>query len=421
MSFAAPASNGGAAITAYTVTSSPCAFTATGDASPITLTGLANGTSYSFVVAATNSAGADHHYHQHDVHDPYHHDGRHDDLHRHATGRQLDAPQFRDHQRTDGRGVRRRPVRGGRQERRDPDEFQRRGVDQPGERHRHRHLAYRLRQRPLCRHGRSRRAEQPGRRELEEPPQLGQPSHGIQALGYGAGGNYVFADATGTADSPTRPGAPTGVAAVAGTGSATVPFNAPANDGGRPVTGYVVTASPGGISASGAASPVTVTGVTDGIAYTFTVAASNGVGTSAPSAASNAVTTGVVSLNLLQGWNLAGNGSATPLDVAALFGDATGIATVWKWQAASARWALYTPSFTSQELAAYAAGKGYDVLGGIATLWAWDSARAAWYFYAPSLDAAGGLASYISGKGYRDFTANQMSLGPRVGFWVNRP
>ncbi len=57
MSFSAPSSNGGAAISKYTVTSSPGGKTATGTGSPITVTGLTNGTSYTFTVTATNSAG----------------------------------------------------------------------------------------------------------------------------------------------------------------------------------------------------------------------------------------------------------------------------------------------------------------------------------------------------------------------------
>jgi hypothetical protein len=57
VTFTAPANNGGSAITSYTVTSSPGNFTATGSSSPITVSGLNNGTSYTFTVTATNAVG----------------------------------------------------------------------------------------------------------------------------------------------------------------------------------------------------------------------------------------------------------------------------------------------------------------------------------------------------------------------------
>ena len=57
VSFTAPASNGGSAITNYTVTSSPGGFTGTGASSPIIVSGLTNGTPYTFTVVATNSVG----------------------------------------------------------------------------------------------------------------------------------------------------------------------------------------------------------------------------------------------------------------------------------------------------------------------------------------------------------------------------
>ncbi|MBI2318798.1 MAG: CAP domain-containing protein, partial [Betaproteobacteria bacterium] len=66
------------------------------------------------------------------------------------------------------------------------------------------------------------------------------------------------------------------------------------------------------------------------------------------------------------GWNLVGNGTSAALDVATLFGDAAKVTTVWKWVAASARWAFYAPSLAGQALADYAASKGYDVLSTIA-------------------------------------------------------
>lgn len=85
-----------------------------------------------------------------------------------------------------------------------------------------------------------------------------------------------------------RPDAPTNVRGEALDGSVDVFWSAAAPNG-SPVTSYTVTASPGGATATGTASPLRVSGLTDGTSYTFTVTATNAVGTSDPSAPSAAV------------------------------------------------------------------------------------------------------------------------------------
>lgn len=89
---------------------------------------------------------------------------------------------------------------------------------------------------------------------------------------------------------PVAPGAPTIGAATAGDHQATVSFTAPASTGGAAITSYTVTASPGGNTGTGAASPITVSGLTNGTSYTFTVTATNSAGTGPASAASAGVT-----------------------------------------------------------------------------------------------------------------------------------
>jgi hypothetical protein len=159
VAFTAPTNDGGAPITNYIVTSTPGNFTGQGTASPITVTGLSNGTAYTFTVVAVNSLGSS------------------------------------------------------------------------------------------------------------------------------------IASAPSTAASPsTVPNAPTSVVATAGDASASVAFSAPADNGGAAITGYIVTSSPGNFTGTGAASPIAISGLTNGEAYTFTVVATNANGNSVASSASASAT-----------------------------------------------------------------------------------------------------------------------------------
>jgi Fibronectin type III domain len=87
------------------------------------------------------------------------------------------------------------------------------------------------------------------------------------------------------------PDAPAGVTAVAGLTNAVVTWTQP-RDGGATIEHSVVTASPGNIvtTVTGAATQVTVTGLTVGQTYTFTVTTTNQLADSPVSAPSNAVT-----------------------------------------------------------------------------------------------------------------------------------
>lgn len=67
-------------------------------------------------------------------------------------------------------------------------------------------------------------------------------------------------------------------------------FSAPSSDGGTAITSYTAVSTPGSITGTGASSPVTVTGLTNGTPYTFKVKATNAVGDGPLSSASNSVT-----------------------------------------------------------------------------------------------------------------------------------
>jgi hypothetical protein len=158
VSFSPPVNNGGSAITSYTVTSSPGGVTASGGSSPIVVTGLTNGTSYTFTVRAVNAVG-------------------------------------------------------------------------------------------------------------------------FSVASSASAAVTIFS----VPDSPTSP------SAVAGIGQATVSFSPPGYNGGSAITGYTVTSSPGGVTASGGSSPIVVTGLTNGTSYTFTARATNALGNSVASVASNSI------------------------------------------------------------------------------------------------------------------------------------
>jgi hypothetical protein len=103
---------------------------------------------------------------------------------------------------------------------------------------------------------------------------------------------------SGPASSPSNAVTPAGVpdrlstpSAVRGDRSVRVSWS-PTSGNGSPVTGYVVTSTPGGQTRSvdGATTSTTVSGLTNGTAYAFTVRATNALGTSPASVASDAAT-----------------------------------------------------------------------------------------------------------------------------------
>lgn len=126
----------------------------------------------------------------------------------------------------------------------------------------------------------------------------------ITVAGLALGHTYTFtvtatnSIGTGPASSPSNsvtipalaPGAPTNAHATGGDSQATVTFGPPSSDNGSPITGYIVWANGNEVATPAATSTsAVVTGLTNGVAYTFTVAATNSVGTG-PAAGAGTVT-----------------------------------------------------------------------------------------------------------------------------------
>lgn len=122
------------------------------------------------------------------------------------------------------------------------------------------------------------------------------------------------------------PDAPTIGAASAGNASASVNGTPPANNGGSPIIGYRATSTPGGIIGTSTSLPVNVTGLTNGVAYTFKLAAQNDQGYGPESAASNSVTPANVNNPPVFGGaiaNISGTAGSpiAPVNAAAAFSD----------------------------------------------------------------------------------------------------
>ena len=149
---------------------------------------------------------------------------------------------------------------------------------------------------------------------------------------------------------PTWLSAPTSVWAIAGDRSATVSWLAPTEIGQSPLNGYSVTSSPDGrtCSTSGALY-CTVSGLTNGVEYTFRVIASNGNGPGPASVDSNVVTP----------W---GTVPGKPRNVRATTGDGT-VAVSWDAPVGTGSVGSYTVASSPAGLTCTSAGSSCTVEG----------------------------------------------------------
>jgi PKD repeat protein len=95
-----------------------------------------------------------------------------------------------------------------------------------------------------------------------------------------------------TVDNGAPPSKPRNPVATGGDQSATVGWSTPSSQGDSPITGYLVTSTPGGKTCTSVAPDrtCTVSGLSNGQAYTFTIVAESDAGASPPSNATAAVT-----------------------------------------------------------------------------------------------------------------------------------
>ena len=249
VAFTAPASNGGSAITGYTVTSSPGGFTATGASSPLVVTGLTNGTSYTFTVVATNAVGNSVASTASAAVTPRTVPGAPTSPVATAGNAQASVA-FTAPASNGGSTITSYTVTSS------PGSFTATGASSP----------------------------------LVVTGLTNGASYTFTVVATNAAGNSVASAASAAVTPRTVPGAPTSPVATAGNAQASVAFTAPASNGGSAITGYTVTSSPGSFTATGASSPLVVTGLTNGTSYTFTVVATNAAGNSSTSTASAAVT-----------------------------------------------------------------------------------------------------------------------------------
>jgi uncharacterized protein (TIGR02145 family) len=254
VAFSAPVSNGGSAITGYTVTSSPGSFTSTGASSPLVVTGLTAGTAYTFTVVATNVAGNSVASAASTSVTPYTVPNAPTSVV--ATAGYIQASvAFTSPVSNGGSTITSYTVTS------TPGSFTSTGATSP----------------------------------LVVTGLTAGTAYTFTVVATNVAGNSAASAASTSVTPYTVPNAPTSVVAIPGNTQTSVSFTAPVSNGGSAITGYTVTSSPGGLTKTGTSSPLLVTGLTAGTAYTFTAIATNIAGNSLTSVASASVTPAIAS------------------------------------------------------------------------------------------------------------------------------
>jgi len=259
LTFFAPTSDGGRAITGYTATSLPGSITATGTSSPLNFTGLSSGTQYTFTVTATNPIGTS-------SPSAASNAVTTDYVNPNAPG----APTIGTATKT---GSTTATV----------------AYTAPGSNGGFAITSYTAISTPGAITG---SVSQAGSGTIIVTGLTPGQDYTFTVLATNSQGSGVNSSSSNqiTTDA-AAPSAPiVGTATKLSSTTASLSFSPPLANNGAAVTGYTVTSTPGGITATGSSSPITITGLTPATAYTFAVTATNSAGTSAASSASNQIT-----------------------------------------------------------------------------------------------------------------------------------
>ncbi len=139
-----------------------------------------------------------------------------------------------------------------------------------------------------------------------------QYTYTFTVIARNAEGNSPESELSNVITLVTVPSSPRNVVATRGNvgGQAIISFDAPLSDGGDTITSYIVTTSPGNTTTSGSSSPITISGLTNGTSYTFTIVAKNSVGDSESATSNSVIPATVPSAPVIQSI-VPGNGQVT--------------------------------------------------------------------------------------------------------------